>query len=65
MQVKDTCPKIVSFKETTLPSDPLFPPAAIVVWGVDDFGCKMTMLEPHYTKSWRRFPLYGVREQTV
>jgi hypothetical protein len=65
MQVKDTCPKIVSFKETTLSSDPLFPLATIVVWRVGDVGCKMTMLEPHYRKSWLRFPLHGVREQTV
>jgi len=63
MQVKDTCPKIVGFKEITLPSDPLFTLAAIVVWRVGDVGCKMTILEPHYY--WRRFPLYGVREETV
>jgi len=65
MQVKDTCPKNVGSKEITLPSDPLFPLAAIVVWRVGDVGCKITMSEPHYTKSPSRFPICGVREQTV
>jgi hypothetical protein len=65
MQVKDTCPKTVSFKEITLYLNPLFPSAAIAVWRAGDVRCKMTMDEPNYTKSWRRFPLYGVREKTV
>lgn len=65
MQVKDTCPKIVNFKEITHLSDPRFPLAAVLIRSAGDVGCKVVVFERCCAKSWRRFQLYGVREEQV